>query len=131
MTATTSDTLPKEHFFTLRQTVSIELAEHNVSPHLIDLLLQCVKGIWSYECTVYWNKHPELQEPPHVRGSDGKLQRVLPLEQALVQGPRLVTIGLARVHRLGAAASERWRHLRLDGDIAQYSEGDVFEEVVE
>jgi hypothetical protein len=124
-------THPTEYVSTLGQAVRCFLAEHihehKVSPALIDALLQEVKGIWRYECNAYQDNHPEFRAPD-VRGSDGKLQRVLPVAEALIQAPRLVTIGLARVYRHVKTASERWQQLGLAGDIATYKEEDVFEE---
>jgi hypothetical protein len=104
-----------------------EMVKHRVSHHLCHDICEQVKGIWNYEVTVYRNAHPDFQSPP-VPGRNGMLQRVLPVQYALLLAPRLVAIGLHRVHQAGAAAAQTWVDLGLDGDIASAIEGEINEE---
>lgn len=116
--------LPKGDTLCLRAALAVVLAEHTVSPHLFNCIFEQVKVVWNYEVTVYRSTHPDFQSPS-VPGRNGRLQRVLPVHEALLLAPRLVAIGLRRVHQ---ELLQAWVDLQLEGDLAAAIEGEINEE---
>ena len=110
---------------TLDRTLAVALAEHSVSGHLIDVLVERVKGIWRHEVTEYKTTHPDFVASRTVPAGNGRLQRVLPVQEAMLLAPRLLAIGLHRVH---AETTQLWSELGLPGDIAEYVEDTLEEE---
>jgi hypothetical protein len=97
-----------ESLYTLKQTLSSVLAENQLGPEIIDLLLAKVEGLWNRECTKYESNHPEF----HASG-----QRVLPMGEAMLVARRLVKIAVARVVR---EVSDLWVQNGYEGEIDSY-----------
>ena len=108
----------------LRAAIAVVLADHRVSDHLYHYICERVKGVWNYEVTAYESAHPDFQSPS-IPGRNGKLQRVLPVHEALLLAPRLVAIGLRRVHQ---DATQAWADQQLEGDLAAAIDGEINEE---